>query len=210
MIRFFTIEEPFYIFLIVPLIISTFTTSKTWLRILNLVILKIFFVFLIAGDISLLDSWLFLSLMIGISVYFIWTRIRTKYFSGSQISLNDTEQYIYDRDFRSLMKEEEFRMFFNLGRKESFKNKGYLAEEGMKFEKVFYLASIPAYKSILLKSKNTLISYLRAGSWIGIIELIFHMNNTKDDKWLVSIEVENPDVEIVYYEWDVEVNNIIF
>ena len=167
MVDLITIKEPFYIFPIVSIITSSITTSKRWLFLINLTVLLIFCFFFLYVDVYLIDIWIVFILTILIIINSLRAKL-TKYFSsGSNVTFEAVEKYIYDRDFKLLFNEEEFKLLFNTAVMKKTKERIELSKEGENFERVFYLATIPSYKSVILKAKNTTISYLHEGAWLG-------------------------------------------
>ena len=73
---------------------------------------------------------------------------------------------------------------------------------GQKFDKVYYFATVPVPSLISLKMKNTIISYIKDGCWIGVVELILYINNIYNDKNLVELTVGRNNREVIYFEWD--------
>jgi hypothetical protein len=116
--------------------------------------------------------------------------------------LEGMEKFIYERDFKQVLSEHDFRVFFEMAELKKLKKSTELAREGESFENVFYFAKIPGRKSIVLKNKDTAISYLEEGSWIGVVELIMYNADNNLDKWLVDLHVHYDIEEIVYYQWD--------
>ena len=87
--------------------------------------------------------------------------------SKDEVVFSSIEKYVYDSDFKLLFTEEEFKMFISIAEMKKRKEKGSLAQEGEIIDKVIYIARIPEYKSLTLKAKDMLISYLHEGSWLG-------------------------------------------
>lgn len=217
MVKFFSFEEPFYIFLIVPIYVSTLTTSNKYLLIINQSTLLIFDLIYLTYDKSYIDAWVLL-IMLLFSICFITRNSLNKLISSNNvIVLEGLQKYIYDRDFKDLFTEDEFLCLMNLALLKKTVNKKNLAVEGECFDKIIYLATIPSYPSIVLKTKNTVISYLHEGSWLGVVEFILYyddnqekMDITDNNKWLVSLDIEKDDVEITYYEWDfISMTNLV-
>lgn len=208
MVKFFTFEEPYYIILIIPLVISSLTTSKNFLLVLNLAILFIFDLIYLERRQAYIDAWFLLFVIFGIILYHLRHRFVEWLNRDKGIEFEGIEKYIYDRDFKILFTEEEFRLFLNIAQMKKAKDKVDLVVEGDKVEKLIYFATIPAYRSVLLKSKTTTISYLHEGAWVGVVEFFLHLtkgdykSQVDNQKWLVSLSLEIDENEITYYEWD--------
>ncbi len=163
----YVLEEPYYIFLICQLIVSSMTTSKKYLYVMNLLILTFFSLFLLTTNTSCVIGWILLSLVFLIILYNLRHKLVKLFGQVEKIEFNSMEKYIYDRDFKLLFTEDEFKTFISLGQMKVTKDKDNLALEDAHFDKLIYIATIPAYRSVMLKAKDTLISYLHEGSWLG-------------------------------------------
>ena len=160
-------QEPFYIFLICHLVVSTLTTSNRCLYVTNLIIVLIFSLFLLTDNAYCPVGWILLSSVFLIIIYKLKHKLIKLFTSAEKIEFDSMEKYIYDRDFRLLFSEEEFKTFISLGQMKITKDCDNLAFEDSHFDKLIYIATIPAYRSVMLKAKNTLISYLHEGAWLG-------------------------------------------
>jgi hypothetical protein len=195
MLNFFTLEEPFNLILIIPIFVSLATTSKFHIKSLNVTLLFLFCFFFI----QYVESYIILILLaLFLSKNFILKLIKKKY------KFTDLQKEIYHRDF-SLLTEEEFTNLFENARMISTKSQKHLMTTGDRLDKVYYFAQVPPPSVIHLKMKNTIISYIREGSWIGIVEFLLYINNMYHDKYLVELSIGKNKHEIVYFEWDVSV-----
>jgi hypothetical protein len=165
--KLFTFEEPFYIFLVVALILSSLTTSTKSLYILNTIVLVTFSFAFIYTDDSYIDAYILLFFTIVILIYKIREKLAGLLNPHEGVAFSGIEKYVYDRDFKQLFTEEEFKLFISFAELKKIKLKGALAREGTKIDKVIYVATIPEYKSLTLESKNVIISYLHDGAWLG-------------------------------------------
>jgi hypothetical protein len=161
------LEEPFYIFLICHLIVSSLTTSKRYLYVMNLLILIFFSVLFINTNTTCISGWILLFVVFLVILYNSKNKLIKLFGNEEKVEFNSMEKYIYDRDFKLLFTEEEFKIFISLGQMKVTKDKDNLALEDSYYDKLIYIATIPAYRSVMLKAKDTLISYLHEGSWLG-------------------------------------------
>ena len=167
MIKSLLVNEPIYLILLIPFFLSLLTTSNTNLYLLNASIILFFCFSHLYFDYSYLDAWVFVIILVLSYLY------RKKEKIGELVKFKDAvyftgiEKYVYDRDFKLLLTEEEFRLFIDIAQMKKNKDNLNLAVEGEKIEKIIYIATIPAYRSLILKSNETIISYLHEGSWLG-------------------------------------------
>ena len=167
MVNFFLAESPFMILLLASIILSSITTTKQYLFYMDiLILLSADFIFLLI-NIHFIDAWLLLFITLFIFIHKNKESLTRIFSSGNKIKLEGIEQYIYDRDFKFLFTEEEFKMLLDISQLRKTKDKLNLATEGEKIDKLIYLATVPKYKSLILKTKDTIISYLKEGAWLG-------------------------------------------
>lgn len=186
---------------------------------MNICILLIFAYSYLKKNSSYLDVWALL-LVIGIFIFYD-NRQKLAYILNyeSKLTFEGIEKYIYDRDFKILFTEEEFRLFLNIAQMKKVKDTTLLAVEGEKIDKIIYLAMIPSYRSVMLRSRDTTISYLHEGAWLGVVEFFLHLNksdlmhlspgedananeNVESIKWLTSLTLGKENMDVTYYEWD--------
>jgi len=117
--------------------------------------------------------------------------------------LNKIESVIYNRDFKEFLSESDFLDFIRVGSKKAITSASeILAQQNTQFDKLYYFAIIPKYEKVILKSDKTVFSYLKEGSWIGIVEFILNCLNNKDSKWLINLACESSSDVIIVYEFD--------
>jgi hypothetical protein len=116
------------------------------------------------------------------------------------VSIDDLK-YIKDRDFESFS-QDEFDELFRYSHKKYIKTKDrIITVQNTKFDTIYYFASIPKNAVISIKYKDTLISYVKEGAWLGSIEFITSYSQ-ENAKWAIDVEIKNNDSEIIYYEWE--------
>lgn len=198
MFGFLIFDDPLYFFLFVPLVMCLCTEK---MHKLNFAFILSCCILSLRRNVLYFDIWILLLLIIN------KTFEKYIYKQNTNEILFELEKYIYDRDFKLHFTEDEFKLLFSIAQIKKSKNKFEIVKEGEKTDKIIYFATIPVYKSIYLKSKDTFISFIHEGSWLGIVEFIFHLFKSEqtgknyDSNWLVSINHENEDI-VVYYEWD--------
>jgi hypothetical protein len=193
--NFFTLQEPYDILLVIPIIVSLATTSKFHIKSLNLTLLFLFSFF----HVQYIESYLiFAFIVLYVSKNTLIKLLKKRH------TFTDLQREIYTRDF-SLLTEDEFLNLFENAKIVSTKSHKNLMTIGAKIEKIYYFASVPYPSIIYLKMRNTIISYIKEGSWIGIVEFLIYINNIYHDKNLVELSTGRNNQEIIYYEWEVMV-----
>ena len=127
---------------------------------------------MIFTDDSYIDSYILIIFTIVILIYKFREKVAGVLFSKHEVNFSGIEKYVYDRDFKQLFTEKEFKMFISFAELKKIQSKGALACEGTRIEKIIYVATIPEYKSLTLESRDVIISYLHEGSWLGKISSI--------------------------------------
>ena len=126
-----------------------------------------------------------------------------RYLKLTRRELSTIEQYFYQRDFQDHLTKPEFLELFDIAEKRVISQQTLsLAVQNNRFDKLYYFALIPAVGSITLKNNDKVFSYLREGSWIGIVEFILNYIKNEDSKWLVNIDCDNLTDIITVYEFD--------
>jgi len=125
------------------------------------------------------------------------------------------EECIYNREFKDIFTYDEFKniLMINCEIRRYSNKKKFFFSEGGPFDKVYFFINIPRTVLITIKHKNTSISYLKDGSWIGVVEFMTQVFDDSQRKWLIGLEMENMnEEEIVWMEWnkDVKIFNFIF
>jgi hypothetical protein len=207
-ISLFTINQPFYIFLVIPIIVSSLTTSTKMLYYLDILVLFVFGMGVLIIDMYFIDGWVILLSLFVVITYKNKDRIQKLFTPSEKVEFSEVEKYVYDREFKLLFTEEEFKTLMSIAQLKTTHSVDFLALEQDKFDRIIYLVTIPAYRSVMLQSKETVISYLHDGAWLGVVEFILHLNDQNNKNWLVSVLVEK-DISISYYEWDlVSIKNL--
>ncbi len=173
--RCFTIEEPFYIFLVLPLIYSSLNPSNDYTLIANISALLLFDIHYLSKDKSYLDAWI----LLGFIIYWVGYLSRSKiaeYTSEDKIEFEAIEKYIFDRDFKSILTESEFRSLFNFSQMKKTRDGIDLAVAGKKIDKVVYMGLIPSYGSVIMKCDEVTICAMNEGDWGGVVEFILHIS----------------------------------
>jgi hypothetical protein len=196
-LTFFTPNEPYNILLVIPILVSLTTTSKFHIKSLNVTLLFLFSFF----HLQYIESYL---IFLFILLYLLKNPV-IRFFKRSH-RFTDLQHEIFSRDF-SMLTEDEFNILFENAKMVSTKSHKNLMTIGAKIEKVYYFASVPYPSIIYLKMKNTIISYIKEGSWIGIVEFLIYVNNVYHDKNLVELSTGRNNQDIVYFEWEVTVRN---
>jgi hypothetical protein len=195
MLNFFTFQKPFNVILVIPILVSLATTSKFHIKSLNITLLFLFSFF----HLQYVESYIILVLIIFfLTKNFFLNLCRKKH------QFTDLQKDIYERDF-SLLTEDEFATLFDKARMVSTRSHRNLITIGEKINKIYYFASVPPPSMIYLKMKHTVISYIKEGCWIGIVEFLLYFNNVYHDKYLVELSIGRNTHDIIYYEWDISV-----
>ena len=199
-IHFLTIDEPFVIILIVPIIHSIISTSKDFMRFINHSCLSIFVIFYIFHDYTYLEPWILLKFNIFLILDYIGIR---KIFKN-KLYLTEDQINIY-KNFSEFFTQEEFILFFNSANIIKTKSKIDLLNTGDPLKKIYYFAEVPNYSNIHIKYKDTILSYIKSDTWIGLIEFILLIRYKTYDKYLIDLHMEKTSNQVTYYEWDLSV-----
>jgi hypothetical protein len=152
-----------------------------------------------------IDLWCLLTYALLFNLY----KYISKYLSNEKTFIHsvtvDDLQYVKDRDF-STLSQEEFDDLFRYAHKRNIKTKDkVITVQNTKFDTIYYFAVIPKTAVVSIKYKDTLISYVKEGAWLGSVEFISSYQQ-ENSKWAIDVEIKNNDTEIIYYEWDRYVN----
>src|SRR5690606_13009471 len=150
MVNLFTIEEPYYTVLLIPIIVSTLTTSKLFTISLNITLLILFSFF----TFQYLETYIVL--------FFIFCFLTKNFFKKifkRKILLTDLQREIYNRDFY-LLTEEQFILFFEKANLITTKLPKQITAIGTNFNKVYYFAKIPRHNMVHLKFNEHILSYI--------------------------------------------------
>jgi hypothetical protein len=149
-----------------------------------------------------LDQWLILSLSLCFLGYNVVKNLKRNY-EDQCVNLSKLENYIYKRDYFLHFSKKNFKTFFDLATIKTCNNLKYLSKQGDPFDSIIFLARVPEFSEIKLENKDVALSYLRQGSWLGIVEFVLHISS-KCENWLISCSItdEQNSNKIIYYEWD--------
>lgn len=116
-----------------------------------------------------LDHGIFNFVYIIINVYQIIRHLRKLI----KPDFDDQEKIIYERDFKEIFSEVEFKLLLSKSRKDYYSNNiSQICTSGQTFKELIYIAYIHEDYSVVLENdQGKLISILKPGSWIGIIEV---------------------------------------
>jgi hypothetical protein len=198
-------DNPLVIILLIPIIVSINVTSKLNTKLVGFFCLIVFSILNIIQYHSYPELW-------GIIIYVLihsalllmkWNKQREYTKIGK--TLPEEYAYIRNRDF-SILTNDEFDELFSNCRKVKTKNKEkILTNSTQRFDKVYYFAYVPKNALITIRYQNTIISYIKEGSWVGIVEFINFFYEKSAVNWIIDLELKNNDQEIIWYEWDMKV-----
>lgn len=116
-----------------------------------------------------LDHGIFNLVYIIINVYQIIRHLRKLI----KPDFDDQEKIMYERDFKDIFSEVEFKILLSKSRKDYYSNNiSQICTSGQTFKELIYIAYIHEDYSVVLEDdQGKLISILKPGSWIGIIEV---------------------------------------
>ena len=200
-IHFLSIDEPFITILIIPIIHSIFSTSKDYMKLINYTFLSIFVLYYIFYDYTYLEPWILLKFNILKILDYIGIR---NLFKHKQY-LTEEQVNIY-KHFSEFFTQEEFILFINSANMVKTKSKEDIVNTGDSLRKIYYFSEVPNYSNIHIKYKDTILSYIKSNTWIGLIEFILFLRYKKYDKYLIDLHMEKTSSNIVYYEWDLSVS----
>ena len=115
-----------------------------------------------------IDTAIFNAVFIAINIYQI-VRLLKKMVPPV---LDSKEEIIYERDFKEVFTRQQYKLLLSKSRKDYYSNNiSQLCKTGQTFKELIYLAYIHEGYSVILEDQfGKLISILKPGSWIGIIE----------------------------------------
>ncbi len=122
-----------------------------------------------------------------------------------KIMLTESQKAIYN-NLSYYLTEYDFLMLFNSANMVSTKLGKKLVTTGTDLNKLYYFAVVPNYSNLHIKFDNTIISYIKSNTWIGLLEFILYSHNNTYNKYLIDLCMEHSNNEIIYYEWDINVN----
>jgi hypothetical protein len=89
------------------------------------------------------------------------------------VRMNKIEKTVFRKSFHRVFKPFQFKKVFELaGYKKTMLNKNFIIG-GDSLRSIYYFPKIPKYERVVLKDKDTVLSYLNDGSWIGKSNLYF-------------------------------------
>ena len=212
MIHLLSTSSPYIVFLFIPLFYSGITTHKQWLCLLNMSIIFIYNIFILfTNHFSYIDIWLYIVISIiiishktNLSFYFPHTKHNL---------LNKDENEIYNKFFTSplSLSKEQFKYFFSKGKLSKIKGRFTFIKNNSRFDKIYFFVKISNEFSVQMQRDNyTTVSYVKEGSWIGVINYERECLNETVQKWLMEVKCINDTAEIWYYEWNVQSIRNIF
>jgi hypothetical protein len=149
-----------------------------------------------------------------ISIYFIfYLVIKAKSFISTRKEREEErvfsdDNYIYNREFQNDFTFDEYKniLMKNCSVRRNKKNHKLFTSEKGPFDKIYYFVIVPNKALLTLKHQDIVISYIKEGSWIGVVEFVAQLFDDTHRKWQIGLSVENPtEEEIVWLEWDKDV-----
>lgn len=115
------------------------------------------------------------------------------------VKMTPLEEISYERDFKNFLSRREFIYFFDHFKKITATNdKTVIVNKGMTFDGLVYIARLNSDCEIFLRKDNENLKSLKEGSWLGIIEYMFHNEMKKSDKssivWGINVVLETKSV----------------
>ena len=116
-----------------------------------------------------IDTAIFNFVFIAINIYQIIRLLRKMV----PPVLDSREEVIYERDFKEVFSKQQYKLLLSKARKDYYSNNfSQLCKSGQTFKELIYVAYIHEGYSVILEDQfGKLISILKPGSWIGIIEI---------------------------------------
>jgi hypothetical protein len=203
-------DHPLTIILLLPIIISVNVTSKLNTKIVGFSCLLLFSLLnIISLNKTYPELWAIIIYVLIHSALLLMKWNKQKEYTKLGKTLPEEYAYIRNRDF-AILSNDEFDELFNNCRKVKTKNKEkILTNSSQRFDKVYYFAYVPKNALITIRYQNTIISYIKEGSWVGIVEFINFFYEKSSVNWIIDVELKNNDQEIIWYEWDMKVILVI-
>jgi hypothetical protein len=201
-------SQPLHAILILPIFVSLHITKLTLIKIIS--VSSIIFYSLaqiLVFNNDFIELW-------ALCIYlFFFLIFKAKNLQISDIESSEKiiadEEFIYHRDFKNEFNYDEFCNIFLKDceiKKCENKNKVFMTE-GEPFEKIYYFIKIPTTTYVTIKHQKIIISYLKESSWIGVVEFLQEFFDTSQKKWLIGLDVDNPNQEeIIWMEWNKKVS----
>jgi hypothetical protein len=199
-LNFLVFEQPYLVILIIPIIHSYLTTSKKYMKTINILSLFIFALI----EMILFTYYVEPYLIIAFLIYLLIDFTLIKKIIKSKVILTENQKVIYN-NFSDFLTEEDFLLLFNSAKMVTSKTHKKLVSSGADLNKVYYFAVVPNYCNIHIKYDNIIISYIKSHTWIGLLEFIFYYRNSSLNKYLIDLCMEHSTNDVVYYEWDIDV-----
>ena len=216
---FISLHKPYTILLIIPNILIIIIEKNIILRLFLTLSLSFVSIYYLLKSYLYIDIWITLAIIL---IFFINSLYKHDNYNGKIRNLltGDMDNYIYQKDFQNLLSDSDFKYLFSFAKINRLRDKhsNIICGQHDHFEKIYYFAIVPLSSSINLIRNDTTISFIRESSWVGLVELGCQFrehsknhnsiyNNT--GKWLFEISVKNKNYDVVYYEWDKEVKDIL-
>jgi hypothetical protein len=111
---------------------------------------------------------------------------------------SDLEKLIYERNFKDVFTQFQFRMLLDKARVEYLSsNESQICKVGQSFKEVIYIAQINDGFSVELRDENErIISNVKEGSWIGIAEYAIREDYLKNP--VLNKAITQGDYELVW------------
>lgn len=104
---------------------------------------------------------------------------------------DEEEKEIYERDFKEVFDNFEFRMLLDEGRRDYLSsNESQVCKFGQSFKEIIYVAKIhPGYRVVLEDNEGNMVSEVQEGSWIGLIEYAKREDYLQNEKLKEAIHL---------------------
>jgi len=209
--KFLFFEKPLVILMLIPILISIHVSNYKFIKLSSIITI---FLYTLGNKLiynkEYIELWI---ICIYLLFYIVITAKKMINPKKEQIIGLDSidEDFIYKREFINDFNFDDFKNIFlkNSSLKRFNRDKKIFATEGGLFDKVYYFIILPKTSLLTLTHQKTIISYIKESSWIGIVEFISEQFDENQKKWLIGLELENPNLEeVVWLEWNKEVNFI--